>query len=509
MRSTPLLFPEPEQWRVREASARKCLIDGPWVQLLAAHMALQLGQLRARLIGIPDDSSNLFRSALEQLGGRYDTPPTLRGGTGPLSVALDDWWPQAGHHEQYVRGFNESLVYVSWDEEMNRPTFEMVTPDLVSIEGAASNPRRPVVVWLGRERKVPGKEEKAWFWDRFDVRDPHSPSLTIWTNDRRHDVTRDHLKDPDSWQGPRYSLRDSERRPILPFALWHARGAIGKPWYPLGRHEVVTGTLQVGMLWSTAVYGFTRAGFDQRVVLNGKVRGGAIEESPGKDGRAQFLTPDPSRVLRIDGDNATIDSWGAAIDIVAAERFCRMYESRLGIHFGLTPGDVVIEALNPASGASLTVSERGKRRIAIRDAINFRRGDLRLIDVVAATYRAHGVEARSEGASLRYHGFELGLEERQKAVQVARDEMALGLSDEVSAYQLIHPGCSTEDAISDLEEQHKRRIERQRRQQRSVEMLERRAELERGLGPQAGQGQGEGQGEDDGAEPAAQGEGSE
>ena len=459
-RSTPLAFPPAQSGRVVEADRRRRLLDGTWASMLAAHVEEQLGPLRAKISGAPDTSANLFAAAVSQTSTMYDEAPQVRASDPALirawERALEPWWTLAGQHQQYVRGLQESLVYVGWDDDLGEPTYELVTPDRVDVEVASTNRARPVTVWWGRRRPVPDRKgEEAWYWDRWDVAG-EQPSLKIFTNDRKQDVTFKFMSTP--MVGESYKIRDPEGRPVLPFALYHAQGAVGSPWHPWARREVVFGTLQVGLLWTAAIHGMLRASWSQRVIVNGRVRGGATEGTGGTEGRrsVRHIEPDPTLVLQVEGDGANIGQWGSPLDLDKAERFCRLYEARLAIHFGLTPGDVVIESLNPTSGASLTVSEAGKRRIASRSAPNFRRGDRLLRRVVSAVYRAHDQELPDEGVSLRYSGMALTLAEREVAGRVARQERELGILDEVGAYQMVHPGTTAADAIEDLTEQRAR-----------------------------------------------------
>jgi hypothetical protein len=466
-RESPLQVPPLDQARAHEAWRRRMLIDGTWRDLLAEHGQRQLGPLRARLVGEWDTSANLFSSVLEQTSTMYREVPEQQGedkaSVDLLRRSFDEggWWEMAADHQRYVKGINESLVYVGWDDEMAHPTFEIVTPDQCTIDHAPSNKRRPMTIWRAQQRPVPGSvtQELAWFWDRWSIAGGVG-SYQVWSSDRKRDMTTSFF-DPALWEGPKYRYRDELGRPVLPFVLYHGRGG-SQLWTPFQRAEVVFGTLQVGVLWTAANHGMLRASWDQRVLLNGRVRGGATQEVGQRTIRK--LTPDPTFILEVEstgGESASIGAWGASIDIEKAEAFCRKYEARLAVHFGLSPADVQIESFNPSSGASITVSRKGVREIAVRDRLFFAKGDALLAEVVAAVNRGWGRACSARTYRLRYPGVELTPEERASVIAYVEKEMDRGLMDEPAAYQELHPGTSVEDAQADLRMMEMRRLQAQ------------------------------------------------
>lgn len=455
VRNANVIYPASDRDRIANAFMLRQFLEGDWTGELAKHGTKQLGALRAKLVGEWDTGSNLFRSFVEQTCTMYDEEPGQP--PGPLRDLFQDggWWAMARQHQQYVRGLHESLVYVGWDSEMRIPTFEHVTADLVTIEAAPTNRARAETIWRAKHRPVPGSRsgEGAWYWDRWST--AGGGSFTIWTNDRARDVTTQFPEATAGWTA--YPYKDEEQRPILPFALYHDRGPGKGIWSPTKRDsEIIFGTKQSALLWTAAVHGVLRASWSQRLLFNGKVKGGTTETVVGYAVRT--VTPDPTAILQVDGENAREGEWGSAIDIDASERFARMYGARLMVEYGLPPSDMVIESLNPASGASITVSQTGKRRIAARDRLPMRTGDARLAEVVAAVGRANGRPASAKGWSLRYHGVALTIDEREKVVRYVAQELELGVADRVTAYQEIHPGTSTEDAETDLTEIDKRRM---------------------------------------------------
>jgi len=453
-------FPKGEQARVQETRARRSFIDDCWEPLLAAHVIRQLGPTRARFMGAPDTSCCLFTQVLEQTCLLYDEPPTVDGpGTGPLVDALEagGWWTLARQNQQYVRGLHESLVYVGYDEPGEQVTYKLVTPDEIDLEPAATNEGRAETAWWARRRTIPGQDEQAWFWDRWSIRDGKG-SFGIWTNDRRREMTSAFV-DPAMWTGPNYPYFDEKRKPVLPFALYHAKGANGL-WSPWSRNSGISrGTLQIGLLWTATIHGALRASWDQHVLLNGKVKGGSVQNATTVSPGVRTIVMDPTSVLQVDGDNADIGTWSASIDLDKSERFVRQYGNMLAVHHGIPQSDVLVETLSPSSGAALVVSQAGRRAIAKRDQVMFRRGDDDLYRVVAAVLRGRGGVSgvRADAARTRYHGIALTIDERAKLGPVVTAEMDAKLLDRVGAYQELHPGTSVEDAEADLAVQDERR----------------------------------------------------
>jgi hypothetical protein len=338
---------------------------------------------------------------------------------------------------------------------------ETITADEYTYETAPGNPNRIVTIWRARRREfvnAKGQREEAYFWDRWTIADPLNPSLTIWTNDRRKDVTDEYVN-PAEWKGAAYDRRDGkpwvkdgqvvhpQGRPILPFALYKLDGGPAVQSYYM-MSEVVFGTLQVALLWTAGVHGMLRASWDQRVLLNGRIKSGTTETVTGTGTAIRTLTADPTSIPIIDGDNAAIGAWGASIDIEKAEKFCRYYEARLAMHFGLSPADLVIDALNPQSGASITVSQRGKRVLQIKQRPFFRRGDLQLTEVLCSVARTKGRTLKADGVKWRYVGVALTPEERQLVGSYCKAELDMGLMTLEDAWLELHPGADREQAAA-------------------------------------------------------------
>lgn len=448
--SAPTAPTTPDAERMAEADRRLALLgEASWRELLRAHVETQLGPLRAKIVGVPDTSANLYKSVVDQTSTLYDDDPVIDGAPEVAEqLELGGWWGLAPTNQRFAQGLRQTLVYVGYDGADGHCTFRLVPPNRVTIDVAHDNPRRILRVWWARERPIPGNTsgEEAWFWDRWDA----AGEFSIWTNDRKHDMTRTFGIDPAEWSGNAYPYRDESeaRRPVLPFAWYSMQASSGdSPWTPHAQSEVVFGTLQVGLLWTAAVHGVLRASWDQRVLLNGRPKGGTIEKT-GSGGGARFLTPDPTSVMQIEGEGAAIGAWGASIDMTKAEQFCRLYEARLAVHFGLSPSDLVIESLNPASGASITVSQKGKRILQARQTPAFRRGDRMLAEVVAAVLRGRGgsATASAKGFRIRYPGIALTPEERQAVMVHLRQELELRLITRAEAWQLLHPGTDEKQA---------------------------------------------------------------
>jgi hypothetical protein len=412
------------------------------------------------LVGEWDTSANLYQTITGAVAVRYDTSPTIdhesKPGAATMRDMLQDWFPLAPQHERYVWGMLASLVYVEWDPETGRPFYLLATQDRVEAEGSKHNPRRPVVIRWARKRPVPAQgnaePEGQWFWDEWDISNPQRPTFRVLDMEHRKDVTAIMAPDLVAWRGPGYPHYDESGAPVLPFAWYYTVPPNEGLWPVMSyRDEIVFGTLQVGLLWTAMVHGLLRASWDQRYVLNGKVTGGAKKTVNGY--HVQTVTPDPTSVVQIEGlgeGNVAVGAWGASLDIEKAEGVTRRYESRLQVHFGLSSADTTIEALNPASGASIAVSQRAKRALQARSTSGFLRGDNALYRVVAAVCRPHGVLVPQDGYSTTYAPIALTPEERVTVNSYAVLESDHGVMSRTGHYMALHPGTDPDSAAQAL-----------------------------------------------------------
>lgn len=444
-RTAAIQYPDADKDRASNQYIRRTFLEGTWDGLLAAHGTAQLGPLRARLVGEWDIASNLQKSIAEQTCTMYDEVPQVTPAALADLVDAGGYWAIARQNQQYVRVCHENAVYVGWDPDWRVPTYELVPADQITVDTAPYNRTRPVTVWRAVRRVLDG--ELVWTWDRWSVADipvGAGASYRIMSNDRRVDLTARFPAEAE-YARARPAVLDEDGRPLLPYVVYHDRGPASGYWSPACRdREVTFGTLQVGLLFTAAVHGVLRASWSQRILSNGRVKGGTTEQIVGT--AVRMVTPDPTMILQVEGDGVAWGEWGSPLDIEKSERFARIYEARLAVHYGIPPSDLVIESLNPASGASIVVSQAGKRAIAKRDAVNFRRADTALFAVTAAIARAYGVPAAARGAKARYSGVALTIEERVRLSPIVIAEIGAGLLDRAEGYAELHPGMSVEDA---------------------------------------------------------------
>jgi hypothetical protein len=235
---------------------------------------------------------------------------------GPLETLLDEggWWTIARQHQQYVRALHESAVYVGWDPEIELPTFELVTPDFLTIDASPYNRTRPITVWWARTRTITGGNGR------------HPVRVVLGSVvDRvgRADVL-DLVERPDArpdghvpgggevrrgQHGRQAEGREGQAAAALrPVPRSWAGAGIVEPNLPRLRGRVRH--VQVGLLWTAVVHGVLRASWSQRVILNGKVKGGTTETVAGY--AVRVVKPDPTAILQIDGENAAIARVGHA-----------------------------------------------------------------------------------------------------------------------------------------------------------------------------------------------------
>jgi hypothetical protein len=434
------IFPQSELDRVAETAKIRAIWESRWSDLLREHIVRQRGRLVAALIGEPDISSNFVRNFGLQTVSLYDFPPAAVGDPTLLDL-LKPYWTQATANAHYVRVLRDSIVLVGWDYVANRATYELITGDRCFIEPdkASGNPASMGALWIARERPSPHSGRVAWFWDRWGA-----DGLTIWTGDRKYELT--HAFYPDS-RPARYTKADGS--PRIPAVLYHGQGAKGGTWNNIAA-ELSFAALQIGMIWTGTVHGHLKASYDIKVLLNGRIQGGAVESVGGQ--AVRHLVADPTGVVQVAGERAAIASWGASANTMEAEKFSRSYEYRIWCLNGLPSSDFAQEMINPSSGAAIVVSQAGKRNIALKDIPHFRQGDQELAKVVCDVARAHGVSASPAGFSLRYRGARLAPQELTQIVPAVVQAVRAGVMSRAEAYAALHPELEPDEAEAEAME---------------------------------------------------------
>ena len=450
--SPPLPGPRSETQRLAHTRKRVRLLTGRWLPDLQAHIAQHFDQVREVIVGKPDLSTNVLQSITAQLAVLYDRGAVLRHedeAARDLATQLlaDAGWASIGARlQRMVLGLRESFL---------RPTMtdaglllRLVTPDLVYAEASPDEPDQPVRIWEARVRRLPGETADRWFWDHLDVSDGVGVYRVIDPKSGE-DVSAAFLP-----AGPYpYALEDGT--PVLPYATYHAERTNELFAWSDGV-EAVEGTLTIAVLWSWWIHTVRDSSWAQRWTIDAHLRGGS-SVGDGHAG-ASMISTDPSSVMqfRSDGDKPAIGQWAPPVDPQTLGSAIHRFERRLLVHFGLSPGDVQSESINPReSGIALAIKREAVRQAQDRYEPQFRRGDLQLLRILSTMVPG----LPSDGWGVSYPGPHRTIDEVRALLERTQLAQSAGLASPVDAYLEIHPDLSRAQAVAEL-----RRIARETRE---------------------------------------------
>ena len=468
-----------DQIRVAEAGRRRSVLEGTWEVLLRAHLLLQLGKLRSRMVGVPDISSNLLKQFVVQVAKLYSEEPALEHAdstgleTMKAQIKEAKLWGLCQRNQRLTLAVNESVMFLGFQEGIGEGdghlTSDVVPADFCFGEPHPQDPGQFGILYRARRRSVWRDDgegvairEEVWVWDVWDVREPEEdadpaspealrPSFRVLSESRKVDLTAQFV-DPEEWRSAAYPYRAEDDSPVIPAVLYHSEPHSGL-WNPWANSEVVFGTLQDALNWTNTNHAFMRASWAQRYIAGGSIRGTVTKTSDGEKVAVAVEDPASATQIRSDGDGSlVVGQWGAAVDIDKAERFARNYGLRLAVHFGLSPADVSFESRGPTSGVALTVSREGLRDVQKRYAPLFREADLLLVARASAVLRAHGIKTPESDYSVEYAAVELSGVERQTKLANIREELEMGLITKVEAVMELNPGISEREAKRRLKE---------------------------------------------------------
>lgn len=442
----PLPGPTSEAARLAHTRKRLRLLTGRWFDDLRAHISEHFDEVREKVIGKPDLSTNVLKSVTHQLAVLYDRGAVLghedQAGRELASRLLADagWGSIGTRLQRMVLGLRESFI---------RPTMtgeglllRIVTPDMVYAEADPEQPDCPVRIWEARVRHLPGEKDPRWFWDHADV--SGVPRFAVVDPKTGADVSA--MFEVVSGSGDEYPYRTPSGVAVLPYATYHAERTNDLfSW--CDDVEAVEGTLTIAVLWSWWIHTVRDSAWAQRYGVDVDLRGGAVSG----DGRkaATFVSSDPSSVMlfRANGDKPVLGQWAPPVDPQTLGSAIHRFERRLLVHFGLSPGDIQSESINPReSGIALAIKREAVRQAQDRYEPQFRRGDKELLRIIAAM--VPGVP--EDGWSITYPGPRRTIDEIRQIVERSQLSIEAGLSSPVDAYMELHPDVTREQAADAL-----------------------------------------------------------
>ena len=448
-----------DQARWDHLGLRIRMLTGRHMEDVERAIANHIDPTRRRAWGIPDLSSNVFKSVTEQMSCLYDRPPIIDHETGPdLSVqmtkAIDDsgLWPLMSKVATMVIGCQEYGVRVHVSDGKLR--FRPVAPNRLVCVAHPDQPDVPVYVKELRLRQHPTTGKAQWTWNILDITDKENPSEQIVTIDPSRgseiDVTEDYLGETRT--GEAYPYRDSNGDPIVPLVLFHANST-GQLWNSFANSELVLGSLSASVLFSFYVHAIRDASWPQRYAVGAVPLGLGVDGSGKSSHRA--VATDPASLLMFTNEGELQPQLGQFSAGCQPEQLIQsisVFEGRLCSFAGISPAHLTRNNGTPTSGYAVSVNREGLREAQRRFEPTFRRATLQLFAVAAALLNsATGSTLPEDGWAIRFQSIPLSSQERESIRKDALEKIEAGLMSRVDAYMELHPGITRAKALEDLQ----------------------------------------------------------
>ena len=458
---TPPAAPTAEdQKRWDHSSLRIRLLLGRWKEDLERAIALHIDPTRQAAWGIPDLSSNVFRSVTKQMSCLYDRPPLMDNADAPedaaeLAGAIEKagLWPLMSRVSVFAIGCREYAVRVhaTADGELQ---YRPIAPDHLICAADPDRPDRPVYVKELRLRQHPVTGKRQWCWDVLDISDPSNPSERIMLADHRGkdvDVTLDYLGETRT--GEAYPYRDSTGKPFLPLTLIHAEKT-GRLWDSFEGSELIYGSLSAAVLMSFFVHTVRDASWPQRYAV-GAVPAGLEHTGSGKDAHRSVAT-DPGSILMFTSDGNELQpqlgQFTAGADVSKLMEAVSLFENRVSEFAGISPSNLTRNHGTPKSGYAVTVTQAGKREAQDKFMPTFRVVTVELLRISACMLnRATGSTLPETGYTVRFQSVPLSPQERDSIRRDVLEKIELGLMSKVDAYMVMNPGITRPRALQELQ----------------------------------------------------------
>ena len=423
-------------------------------------ISMHVDPTRRAAWGVPDLSSNVFRSVTRQLACLYDRAPIVDHPDGPDAagslvdaVTSAGLWPLMTRVSSQVIGCREYAVRVHCTPE-GELLYRPISPDCLIMGASSDRPDLPIYCKELRLRKHPTTGAYQWCWTITDISSPEFPSERVVLADHRgeegEDVTLDYLGG--FHRGDAYPYRDSTGAPVLPVVLYHAEKH-GGLWDYAQNIEVVLGSLTASVLFSFLVHAIRDASWPQRYAIGCSIPGMGIEGS-GKE-RRQGIATDPASILMLEASGELqpqIGQWAAAASADDLLSAISAFEHRVAEMAGVSASDLQRLGGTARSGYAIAISSAGRREAQRRFEPQFREGDRQLLKLSAILYnRATGSSVPEDGYTIRYQSIPLSDTERETARKDILEKIEAGLMSKVDAYIELHPGITRDRAMQELQ----------------------------------------------------------
>lgn len=471
----PQVVPTEDASRWAETGRRRRLLGGMWRGDLDERVLKLVGTERRDAWGETSLAINPFANICRELSVLYDSEPDIRHDSVPTdgitgAVHTAGLWPMMQMVQYYTLGLGNMLVRVN-ATATGSLQFRPVFPDMVVCESSPDRPDMPTSVHEYRLREIDG--EMAWTCDVLDISNPEHPVYAVVRvkpdGKGGHDydditarvLSSDMPEDeaaPQSMSGDAYPYRRRDGRPVLPYVMYYARRDGFALWQPYRKMELVEGTLDAAVLHQMLMHTWRDASWPQRYVVNLQVAGAqAIRNTDGTAHRG--IVTDPASLLELespperdDNTQPMVGQFKPGGDIAVMEKGIADFVARLAQSADVPPSDIQRMTGQAQSGAAISLNNQGKRAAQKRYAASFRDSDERLI-MTAAILANRATESTDNptryvegGYRVVYREIPVSPEERKARREEALAMLGAGLIDKPSAYRVVYPEATEEDA---------------------------------------------------------------
>lgn len=455
----PIAAPDVETGlRWHDQRLRREQLDGTWREQLVSRAAQVVGTSRITGWGSPSLARALAESVCRELAVLYDEEWRWthdNPGSGEyLTTTARFAGLQAIQQRMQVYAVGIGSCYLRARGIPPRvpgglPTvrYEAVPCDLVYDEPRDDGSDQPALVRHYSIRIVDGRP--TWTADEWSLHGDGSYRHYIVGGSGLVEVT-DLTR-----TGPAYPYRRADGRPVLPYVLYHDGPPRVGLHDPSHREALFAGSLDVAVLYWMATHAYRDASWPQRCVAGLRPIGG--ESSTDSNGNTVIRhTLDPSMLAMFEAlPDATQQmqwQWGPGADAEMMFRVLDDLAARIAVEAGgVTPTDLHRAAPN-RSGAAISLTNEGKRKMQAKATPSFRPGDERLAAVTATIIRSLGGPASlaEDGYRIIYGSTPLSIDEQDARRRHAIEAMDAGLMTRLEAYRYIHPEMSEPDAVAAL-----------------------------------------------------------
>ena len=464
--------------RWNHTSLRRRMLCGQWHDDLVREIGNHITIDRQATWGVPDMSSNVFKSVTGALCALYQEPPDVAVQTSYEGQAdkllgrggfIDDagLWSLMQRVQFFTLGLRECFLRIDINETFDGLIYRIVTPDMIYAESPAGDPSRPHLLHEYRLRWCPVCMDYEWTIDAFDLRDPDFPTYEIHSVDQNgqilDDVTEKYLGQ--STSGDMYPYIDSNGIPFIPYSIYHAE-ITGELFDAFHNSELIAGSLNAATLYSFFLFLSKNCSHPQRYMLGAMPAGMDLFDN-NLQSRRNAISTDPSSILLFNpdpdlqsGQQPQIGQFQAGADIEKMLESITIYERRLASSGGINGADVQKMTGDPRSGYAIAISRSSLRESQRKYSPAFRRGDVETLEISAKILnRFFNTDFPESGYRVEYHAIELSPEESKSQREHILALLNAGLMSKIEAIQILHPDLDEVEAIERLQKIQKINIQ--------------------------------------------------